>query len=152
MKTRFPLWAAIGLVVLWTGMGFAVYSTIELFADFNLEMPALTFAVFWVFGLLEKTALPMLVLATAILLGLRQFLGWVYALVLCLAWNLAFAGLFLRGLSLIERLTGMSKPIFSESLRLLTGSDGGYFLALCALLLNQILLVTLVVKRARFVR
>ncbi|BCM89844.1 hypothetical protein IAD21_01692 [Abditibacteriota bacterium] len=156
MKIPFPLIAAIGLVILWTSMLFAIPFVLGQFADFKVEMPALTHQVQWVSHLFGGAALPMLVLATALLLGFRQFLGWVYALVLCVAWDLAFLGLLMFVITLITNLSGSSTttPPLAQLpmyISLVFGSVQGV-LAMLALLLNQVLFVSLIVKRRDFGR
>lgn len=153
-KNPTPIIAAVGLVLLWIGMIFAIPSVMNLFSDFKVEMPALTLVTLWVSQLFGRMALPLMVIATALLLCFRQFVGWVYALVLCVAWDLALVALILPVIALIDNLSGgTGGATFISALSLLStlGSVPGV-LVVSTFLLNQALFVLLVVKRRDFAR
>ncbi len=149
MKTRFPLFAAIGFVLVWSAMIFAVPLTLDVFKGFKIEMPGLTMLMINAYHFGGGLALPMLLLATALLLGLRQSAGWVLALIFCVVCDLAFLGLALPVVSLANRVKGGLGAVAALS------SGGlsfvlGFWLAVGALLFNQILFVLLLRKRREF--
>lgn len=154
MKTRFPLLAAVGLVVVWGAMLFAVTLTLDVIRGFKVEMPTLTM---WVIGAYHfggslrlpllggGLVLPTLVLATAVLLYLRQLAGWKIALALCVGCDLMGLGLILPMIALTNSLSATPFPIPRS-----IGSIPGIWLALLALALNQLLFAFLLFKRREF--
>jgi hypothetical protein len=153
-KNLVPIVAAVSLVFLWTGMIFAIPWVMGLFTDFKIELSVLTRVTVRVSQLFGGMVLPLAVIATALLLGFRQFVGWVYALVLCVAWDLALVGLILPVVALINNLSGGSGSMMvNDWLSLFTalGSLPG-MLAVGAFLINQALFILLVVKRRDFAR
>ena len=119
--------------------------TLDLFKTFKIEMPVLTIWVIEVYRFADNLALPTLVLATAILLRLRQSAGWITAILLCAACDLAGAALILPLLSLMTALKATPLALVTYF-----GSSMGVWLALVALFLNQILFVLLLRKRREF--
>ncbi len=111
-------------------------------------MALLTNGTWWAFRFLGKTIFPLLVLATAFLLGFRQFVGWVYALVLCVAWDFAFVGLLLPTIDNIRMGTIPNSSFFL--LPAFASIQTG--LIILAFVLNQALLISLWVKRREFAR
>lgn len=69
MKTKFPLFAALGLVTVWAMLLVAVPMTLDLFKDFKVEMPALTMLLIGAVRFVGGLGLPLAVLATALLLN-----------------------------------------------------------------------------------
>lgn len=145
MKTRFPLLAAIGLVVVWGAMLLAVWLTLDLLRRVIVEVPSTTIILISVFQMVRGLALPCVVGLTAILLHLRQSGGWKMAVILCVACDLAGLSLILPLLALADSLSTMPvATAFSH------GSLPGIGSAVVALLLNQILFVLLLRKRREF--
>lgn len=142
--------AAVGLVAVWGAMLFAVPLTLDAFKDFKVEMPGLTMLTVSTYHSAGSLVLLMLALATALLLGLRQWAGWMLALVLCGACDLAGLGLFLPVVALVNNLNGGDGAPAPVSPGSVVGSNVGFWLALGALLFNQILFVLLLRKRREF--
>jgi len=153
MKSRFPLLAAFGVVLVWTAMIVAVPLTMELFADFKMQMPALTTLLVGVVQLLGGLALVTFVLATALLLARRKTTGWLLAFALCLACDVAFVGLVLPFGVLSSNLgEGSLFPVMGAVILAGPSFSPGFWLAFVATVLNQILLAALVLKRPHFGR
>ena len=147
MKSKFPTRAAIGLLVVWGALSLAVPLTLDLFKDFKIEMPGLTMLVIQAYHW-GNLVLPVFVLATALLLRWRQSAGWMLALLLCGACDLAGVSLILPLIALANTLNGGGgSPAPSSSI---IASDPGVLLAVFAVILNQILFVFLIKKRREF--
>ncbi len=140
-----PLVAAIGLLVVWGAMFFAIPLTLDLFKVSKVEMPALTMWMLTALRFADGLALPMLVLATATLLRLRQSVGWIIAVILCGACDVAGLALLLPLISLTNSLgaTPLAPPIS-------VGSSPGVLLAAFALIFSQFLFVLLIRKQREF--
>ena len=135
-------------------MLFAVTLTLDVFRGIKIEMPTLTI---WVIRLYQLGVglplpvlgsggvLPILVLATAVLLYLRQSAGWKMALALCVGCDLMGLGLILPMIALANNLSATPFPLPRT-----IGSIPGMWLALLALALNQFLFVLLLRKRREF--
>ncbi|BCM89845.1 hypothetical protein IAD21_01693 [Abditibacteriota bacterium] len=149
MKTPFPILAAAGLVILWAAMLVTIPRTLLLLPNLPSDMPLPTMAILWADQPLGRTILPLLILAAALLLSFRQFVGWIYALVLCFASDFAFLGLLIP---IMDNLNANNGNLGSSFPLLPTLASVQGMLVIVALLLNQALFVSLIVKRRNFAR
>ena len=147
-KNFFPLIAAVSLTILWGLMLIEFPRALLLLPSLGTQMPLPTLLTNWVFRLLNGAALPLLVLATALLLGFHQFVAWVYALVLCGVWDVAFVGLILP---IVDNFKSGYIADLSFFLPTTLAPVQWVFVA-GAFLLNQALFVWLLIKRRDFAR
>ncbi len=150
MKTRFPLLAAIGIVIVWGVMYLAIPLTMDAFKDFKIEMPGLTMMLIQAHYLKRGLALPMLVLLVALLLRYRQVSGWILALAFCVACDFAFVGLVLPSIALANNLSGADDGSTASLRNGAAWSTPGLWLGVVAVFLNQILFALLLQKRREF--
>jgi len=151
MKSRFPVVAAVGVVLIWGALLGANFGFLNLFKDFKVEMPPITMLWNQTLRLSDGVGLPAAVLLAALLLAYRQLAGWYGALALCVAANLAGLALLMPLIALRNNLSGGVGGTLSPHAPNLW-ADPLLWLMLAALVLNQILSVGLLFKRPDFAR
>jgi len=137
MKSRLPVVAAVGVVLIWGALLGANFGVLDLSKEYKIQTPLITFLWFQVSGMLNGAAIPLAVLVAAFLLACRQILGWVMAIVLCVTAD--FVGL------------ALAMPFVAKTAPSLLSNPLIWMLGV-ALLLNQVLLVALVYRRPDFAR
>jgi len=158
MKSRFPIVAAVGVVLIWGVLLGANFRFLDLFADFKMEMPPITMLWIRATRFSGGAAVPAIVLLAAFLLIHRQLSGWYVALALCVAANLAGFALLMPLVALINNLSGgddetpmpptPSNNTFASAIL----AEPFLGLLIAAFVFNLVLSVTLLFKRPDFAR
>lgn len=145
---RTSLTLATLLFLNWLASVIGFRMSLDIFKEFKIELPALTWwgiTLTHPFFLLPLTTL---ILGIAVLLALRHPLGWSLAFAACFLCDLLFVGYLLPSIALFNGLSGGDGSGISlpPAPTVIWGNPGASFL-LAATLLTQVIFVILLMKR-----